>query len=300
MGFATLGIVISMFIVNGVIFPYMQKAGAESAIFRLAVLGLLLMVFLILVIRSNPEQAGAYPDNDRSISYEEVKKRNAVGEAHRLSSEWNSYGKCLKSPAVWIITLSTGLILLIQRGCMASMVPALMSFGHEQATAANLMMISGALALVCSLAGGMVDEKLGTRHAMTVCGIAGAAACILFAFFSSSAVVAEIALILLGYAGSAGNNYQPSFTAEIFGRYDFDVPYSLIICMSTALSSLGYVAISSIGTNHSFQAAYLVCCVLSIISIIMTVTYKGRYEGRKELDQEEIDKLYEKIMSKQA
>ena len=58
------------------------------------------------------------------------------------------------------------------------LVPALMSFGHEQATAANLMMISGALALVCSLAGGMVDEKLGTRHAMTVCGIAGA--CLLY------------------------------------------------------------------------------------------------------------------------
>ena len=47
-----------------------------------------------------------------------------------------------------------------------------------------------------------MDEKLGTRHAMTVCGIAGAAACILFAFFSSSAAVAEIAsLILLGHAG---------------------------------------------------------------------------------------------------
>ena len=69
LGFATLGIVISMFIVNGVIFPYMQKAGAESAIFPPRCPG----AFTdgsswILVIRSNPEQAGAYPDNDRSIS----------------------------------------------------------------------------------------------------------------------------------------------------------------------------------------------------------------------------------------
>ena len=299
MGIATIGIVASMFLVNGPVFSAMQAVGTPKVLFAIGGLGILLFLYGIFLIKSNPEQANAFPDNDRSITYEEVKKRNAVGEAYRLTSPWNSYQKCLTSPAVWVITLSTGLILLIQRGCMSSMVPAIMSYGHPQATAAMLLSVSGVLAFFFNLLGGVADQKFGTKNAMTICCVLGVAACLIFAFCSRSAIMIEVALILLGYAGAAGNNYQPSFTAEIFGRYDFDIPYSLIIFMSTAFSSLGYVAISAIGTNFSFQAAYLFCAAMSVVALVLTVVYKGKYEGREELDQKEIDQMYEALLKEQ-
>ncbi len=298
MGIVTIGIVISMFMVNGVIYPVMQKVGTPKVIYAITIFGAILFVYGILFVKSNPEQAHAYPDNDRSITYEEVKKRNAVGEAHRLTSPWNSYKKCLTSPAVWVITISTGLVLLIQRGCMASMVPSLMSYGHPQTTAAMLLSISGVIALFFNLLGGVADQKLGTKKAMSICCLAGIAAALIFAFLSGSVIMAEIALILLGYAGAAGNNYQPSFTAEIFGRYDFDIPYSLIIFMSTALSSVGYVAVSAIGNSAGFKLAYIFCAVMSAIGLVLTLVFKGKYEGRQELDQAEIDRIYGELMEK--
>jgi OFA family oxalate/formate antiporter-like MFS transporter len=296
MGVATIGIVASMFLVNGVIFPVMMNVGTSVVIYANCIFGICLFIFAIIFIKSNPEQAHAFPDNDRSITYEEVRKRNAVGEAYRMTSPWNSYGKCLTSPAIWAITLTTGLVLLIQRGCMANMIPAIMSYGHSQTVAAFLMTISGVLALFFNILGGVADEKFGTKKAMSICCVTGIVACIFFAFFSKYAVMIEVALILLGYAGSAGNNYQPSFTAEIFGRYDFDIPYSLIIFMSTALSSVGYVAVSAIGTSWGYQTSYLFCAAMSIIALVISVVYKGKFQGRKELDQAEIDKIYAELM----
>ncbi len=296
MGVITIGIVVSMFLVNSMMPSALQKIGVSNVMYVIMIFGICLFVFGLIFIKSHPEQANAYPDNDRSISYEEVKKRNAIGEAYRLTSPWNSYKKCLTSPAIWAITLSTGFVLLIQRGCMSNMIPAIMSYGHPQTVAALLMTISGILALFFNLLGGVADQKLGTKKAMTICCVVGIIACLIFAFMSTSVIMVEIALILLGYAGSAGNNYQPSFTAEIFGRYDFDIPYSLIIFMSTALSSVGYIAVSAIGNHVSFQAAYLFCMGISIIAFVISVVFKGKYEGREELDQKKIDEMYNELL----
>lgn len=297
MGWATMGIVLASIVSNMVLNPMITNLGVSSAMKIVAGFGLLLSLFTIFFVKKNPEEANAYPDNNKSMSMEDVRKLNALGEAYRQTSPWNSYKKCLLSPAVWAVGLINGLLLLVVRGVMSQIIMAMVSFGYEMNFAAKIMASTALLAFLFSYLGGVVDQKLGTKNAVSICCIGTSLACVVFALLGSNIVALFIALVGFGYSSSAGNNYIVSLATEIFGRYDFDIPWSIILIIFNLVSGLGFTLMSAVGSKYGYAAAYWICAGIAGIAAIISLVYKGRFEGRKTIDQAEIDAAYTKLMA---
>lgn len=299
MGYATMGIVLGSMISNMVMNPLIANLGVDKAMFCYAGFGVVLLILAIIILKDSPEEAGAYPDNDKSMTMEDVKKMNALGEAYRQTSPWNSIGKCLKSPAVWAVGLINGLMMLVVRGIMSQIVPAMASFGHDPEFTPKLLSMTALFALVCSYIGGWVDQKAGTKNACSICAALTAVACAIFAIFGSNIVLAVIAILIFSFSSSAGNNYSVSLASEIFGRYDFDMPFAVSMAIFTIVSGFGMVFLGSIAARSSYVVAYWACAGVALVALIISLVYKGKFEGRTNPDEEEINRLYEELMSKE-
>ncbi len=296
MGWVTMGIVASSLISNLVVNPSITTLGLTVTMCIGSVCGIVLIIVTLLWVKSSPEEAGAHPDNDVTMTDEVVKKHNALGNAYRQTSPWNNYLKCLKSPAVWACGLINGLLLMVVRGIMSQIVSAMVSFGYSVNFAAMIMTVTGIVAFLFSYLGGVLDQKLGTKTACAVCCFGTGVACLLFAFFGKYIVMLFIALVGFGFSSSAGNNYSVSLVTEIFGRYDFDTPYSVIIIICNLLSSLGFTLVSGVAASYGYSVNYVVCACIAAIAGVIAVVYKGKFEGRDTIDEAELNAAYEALL----
>jgi MFS family permease len=297
MGWVTMGIVAASLISNMVINPSITYLGLTATLCIGSGFGVILVIVTLLAIKNSPEEAGAHPDNDMTMTDDKVKKLNALGNAYRQTSPWNSIVKCLRSPAVWACGAINGLLLMIVRGIMSQMVSAMVSFGYSQDFAAMIMTVSGIITFLFSYLGGVLDQKAGTKNACAICCFGAAAGCLVFSFFGTNIAALLIALVIFGFSSSAGNNYSVSLVSEIFGRYDFDTPYSVIIVICNLISSIGFTMVASIANSYSYATTYLVCAGFAALAGVIAVVYKGKFEGRDAVDEKELDKAYQALMA---
>lgn len=297
MGWVTMGIVAASMISNLIVNPSITYLGLTATMCIGAGFGVILVIVTLFGVKSSPEEAGAHPDNDMTMTDDKVKKLNALGNAYRQTSPWNNYLKCLKSPAVWACGLINGLLLMVVRGIMSQMIPAMVSFGYDVNFAAMIMTVSGILAFLFSYLGGVIDQKLGTKNACAICCFGTAVACLVFAFLGKFFIAMLIALVGFGFASSAGNNYSVSLVSEIFGRYDFDTPYSVIIIICNLLSSLGFTMVAGIAASYGYSVNYIVCAGIAAVAGLIAVIYKGKFEGRDSVDEAELDAAYSALMA---
>ena len=117
-----------------------------------------------------------------------------------------------------------------------------------------------------------------------------------FAFLGKWLIMMLIALVGFGFASSAGNNYSVSLVAEIFGRYDFDTPYSVIIIICNLVASFGFTMVSGIANTYGYAMNYLVCAGIAAVSGLIALVYKGKFEGREAVDEAELDAAYQALM----
>jgi len=124
---------------------------------------LILTVICILFIKSNPEEAGAFPDNDRTMTREKVERLRAEGEIYKKTSPWTII-KLLMTKETWLIGISTGILALFVVGIMSNFVPLCVSRGLSTDEAVTLMIWIAPVVAVFSYLWGVADQKIGTRQ----------------------------------------------------------------------------------------------------------------------------------------
>ena len=219
------------------------------------VLGILVLTISLirvaLLIIQVPEDVGLLPDGENSDTRE-----IADSQEQYLDEPIWSLGQAVKTPALWILALSTGFVYFIQAGTNLHLGAYFIDQGLSQGTS-NLAIVYSAIgAAAASLIWGWTSEKLPIRYVFGGVGLLMGVSIGLFTLVDTR-VEAYIYAFLFGAAVGGIIVVPPVAYADYFGR-----------------TSLGAIR----GLTEPFLAlGQAIGSVLSGVIFDITGTYKGAF-----------------------
>lgn len=264
MGIATMGMTISSATLNPIILGFAGTAYGISGFFwAMAAIVAITAVVVFLFVKNNPEEAGAYPDNDQSVSREELKADFKASLEYKKTSPWTTT-RVLKTPQTWLIGLGTGLPMMVGAGTIALLVPTLASYGQDPMFGVVLLSSMWPIGLLGHYLIGVLDQKIGTKKTtlvvICVLGIGG-----LLVKLGGVAT----GMFMFGLSGAA--NVCMSLTASIYGRADFEVAYTPIQVIFNVLNFAGVSVMSTVSAvagPQNVMLAVFVICLIALIPVI--------------------------------
>ena len=276
MGIATIGTTFASAALNPIILGFVGAGlGVSGFFWACAILLLVMAVVVFFFVKNNPEEAGAYPDNDKSISREELEAEFKEAEEYKKTSEWTT-AKVLKTPQTWLIGLGTGLPMMVGAGVIALLVPTLIFFGQDPMFGIVLLSSMWPIGLLGHYLIGVIDHKIGTKKtALVVITILGLGGLLIFVGGTHSVVCAiATGMFMFGLSGSM--NVCTSLTVSIFGRADFEVAYTPIQVMFNVFNFAGVSVMSLVsavfGGTYVMLAVFVFCVIA--FGIMMALPYR--------------------------
>lgn len=268
MGFATIGTTFASAALNPIILGCVGAGiGVSGFFYGLAALCVILAIIMLAFVKNTPEEAGCYPDNDKSISRAELDAEAAAAAEYVKNSPWTT-AKVLKTPQTWLIALGTGLPMMVGAGVIATLVPTFMALGYDLLFGVTLLSTMWPIGLLGHYLIGVIDQKIGTKKTtiLVVCimGLGG----LLVALLGNVMAVCAVATGMFMFGLSGTMNVCMSLTTSIFGRYDFPTAYTPISTIFNAFNFAGVSVISTIfalGGPQVAMGAVFVICVIAII-----------------------------------
>lgn len=271
MGIATMGMTISSATLNLIILGFAGSSlGISGFFWVMAAIVAATVVVVFLFVRNNPEEAGAYPDNDRSVSREELEAEFRAAQEYKKTSPW-TMARVLKTPQTWLIGLGTGLPMMVGAGTIALLVPTLASYGQDPMLGVVLLSSMWPIGLLGHYLIGVLDQKLGTKKTtiavICVLGLGG----LLMRIGGANTVVCAVAtgMFMFGLSGAA--NVCMSLTASIYGREDFEVAYTPIQVIFNVLNFAGVSVMSTVAAlagQQNVMLAVFIICIVALVPVI--------------------------------
>ena len=288
MGWATFGIPIAAASVNLMMSKMMNVMPFENISWFFIIVTIVAILLTIFFVKNNPEEAGAFPDNDQSMTKEMVAEIAAKAEAIKASSPWTTK-KVLSLKETWLIGIGWGLMMGGAGGIISQFVAAGMSWGHPMEYPIMLLTVMFPVGLLTSWGIGFIDDKWGTKTAsLVVCGLEIFGAVVAGLLGKNGVALAIGGGCFMG-AMSGGNNLTMSVTGTKFGRFDFNNAWAVISVITKVLSSSFIVLVSIVAGKLGYTGAYLgVAATVVIAAIIIKIT-DLKCVGRISLDEEELE-----------
>lgn len=286
LGWATMGIILSDVIWS----PYIPKAiAAIGAPLTMAIVGavfLLLALFAAFAVKNIPEETGCYPDNDPT-GLDDLAASQAAMRAYRTSFTW---GRLLRTPQVWQIGITWGLLWMIAVAFVSQLVQRCVSIGYEPGFAVRVLQIASVVGLFGSWLFGWLDTRLGTKKATAIYAAVIAVFFISGMFQPMSPVFIWISAcgIMACVGGIA--NLSPSMVGTVFGRWDFAAANRIVSPIIMAVSSSAFLLASLfLKSSWGYNGMYAACAAIAVICLISVLLTKDRPIGAT--DQEAMDQM---------
>ncbi len=268
MGMATMGMTICGAAINPIILACAGCPIGISALFWGCAALCAILAVCMLFVKNNPEEAGAYPDNDRSVSREQIEAEFVAAQEYKKNSPW-TLSKVLRTPQTWLIGFGWGLAMMAASGTMALLVPSLISFGHDQLFVVGLLASMWPAGLLGHYLIGVIDQKIGTKKTTIVVILLQMLASLLVLAAGANPVVCAASVALLMFAISGNANVCMSMTTTVFGRQDFDTAWSPIQVVYNILNFAGVSVMAIVMTNFGPQAIMVAGPALCVIALIL-------------------------------
>ncbi|HHV12210.1 MAG TPA: MFS transporter [Clostridiales bacterium] len=267
MGWVTIGFPVSAMISLPLTSNLLAKGGLTTIYNFYGIATLILCIICIVFIRDFPEQAGAFPDNDKSFDKAAADRQLQEGLAYMKTSPW-TVKKLFATKTTWLIGFSLGVMELFALGIMTNFVPRFMQAGYQMPQIIGMLTITGAVACVGSYLCGVLDAHVGPKKATIITYFFGIASIILNLI--PNPVTVYLSLPFLGVLLGGSANYLVSICNTIWGRYDFPMSYKVIKPIVAALGALGVAVVGVIGHSVSYTAAYIfLACLAAVATIVM-------------------------------
>lgn len=242
-----------------VVFPLVATGISAAYGWETAWIVMGLMVYAIalapaaLLIAQQPEDVGLLPDGDPPAAIPESGAAaagggNGIAVAAIPGSEWDTRA-ALRTPALWILSIGTGLLFLLQSGTNLYQADLLYSKGISLTVAQGSLVVNAIGTGVGSLLWGRIVEKLPVAAAYAAVALVMALAAGLFAV-ADTAGPAYLAALLFGIAVAGILVVPPVAYADFFGRQSL----GRIRGVTEPFTSLGQ-AIGAVASGLIFQLA---------------------------------------------
>lgn len=278
LGWATMGIILSDIVWSPYIPKVIRVIGAPLTMMIAGIALLVLAIFTILKISNVPEDENCYPDND-SHGLEELEKRRKLTTGYQSPFTW---GKLIKTPQVWQIGVTWGLLWMIAIAFVSQLVKRCISIGYEPSFAVRVLQVASIVGLFGSWLFGWLDTKYGSKTATTV--YAAAIALLFVLGLLQNQGVIFIWLSSCGIMACVGGiaNLAPSMIGTVFGRWDFPAANRLISPMIMAVSSSAFILVSVfIKSPWGYNGMYIACIIIALICLVLVRMTNDRMIGKQ-------------------
>ncbi|MCC8163071.1 MAG: MFS transporter [Lachnospiraceae bacterium] len=284
MGWCTMGIAISGATAASTLSVLINIGGLAFCMYVYVALVVLILIGTIIFVKDNPEEAGAYPDNDPSMTMEDVAELNWKTEEYRKTSPW-TYKKILTSGFFWHMVIGWTLSCVAAYGLVSQLALAYISFGHDVTYFLLTMACAMPFGLFTSWLGGFIDNKKGTKAATFFCLGLMLASQLLMVLLGTSLPFMIIGTALLAGAMSAQNNTIMSITQSKFGRFDFLNGWTLMSVFQKFFNTTGLLIVAAIASAmNNYKLSIAFCEGITLISMVFVATFNDTCVGRNTLD----------------
>ena len=287
MGWATFGIPIAAASVNLMMQGMMKVIGFGNIWWFFSIVAVIAIIVTIFFVKNNPEEAGAYPDNDQSMTKEKAAEIAAKAEEIKRTSPW-TVKKVLSLKETWMISIGWGFMMGGAAGIISQFVAAGISWGHPMSLPIMLLTVMFPVGIFFSWFIGFVDDKWGTKTAsLVVCAMLVFGACVAGLLGHNAVALALGGGCFMG-AMSGGNNLTMSVTGTKFGRFDFNNAWAVISVTTKVISASFIVLVSILAGKFTYTGAYLIVAATVVIAAIFVWRTDLTCVGRITLDEEEL------------
>lgn len=278
MGMATMGITASSATFTLITSRLVPSWGLLPTLSMFSALMVVVAVLVALFAKNNPEEAGAWPDNDKSVSREELMAEAKAAEEYKKRSPW-TLSAVLKCRYTWTISIGWGLCMMASGGFIAQLVPTLISLGHAPDLGIILLSSMWPAGVLGNWLGGVVDNKFGTRTASMIFAACEMLACLGVVAAGNIVVVATVCTAIFMASMSAFSNVTVSMVTNVFGRQDFENAWPVVSVPFKAVESFGPLVISLVAAASSFKASYVVLAVVLVAAIALMLATTTKQIG---------------------
>lgn len=284
LGWATMGMPIDSAISVGIFQYFMNRFGFKTPFYVWAAILVILAVLFVLFVKNNPEEAGAYPDNE-PLSKEEIE------ENLRMVNEYQSpftIGKLFCTKQFWAVVVIFGFMFMGLVGTISQLVPRLIYVGVQQNTAIMWLTIASVVGIPTSFMWGFIDQKVGTKKTVVIFAVLWTILMALSALGSGtmSIGISIASVIFLSCMHGGMGNLMPSLVIQLFGRYDFASVNRMVVPLVVAIRTFSMllipIMIAMAGTNGNvgFRNVFIIFTVLSVISSVCAIKVKNECIGK--------------------
>ncbi len=271
MGIATMGMTISSATLNPIILAFAGSTlGIPGFFFAMAIIVLVTAFVVFVFVKDNPEQAGAYPDNDQSVSREELQAEFEAAMEYKKNSSWTT-ARVLKTPQTWLIGLGTGLPMMVGAGTISLLVPTLAAYGQDTMFGVTLLSSMWPIGLLGHYLIGVIDQHIGTKKTTLIVIAVLALGGLSVWLGGANSIVCAVAtgMFMFGLSGAA--NVCMSLTASIYGRADFDTAYTPIQVIFNVLNFAGVSVMSTVSAAFGATNVMLAVFVISLVAFVPVI-----------------------------
>ena len=270
MGMATMGLTLQGATYTLLISKIVPALGLAGGLGIISGLMVIVAILLNLLAKNTPEEAGAWPDNDKSVTREQLNAEAAAAAEYKKHSPWTTK-KVLSCKYTWTIAIGWGILMMCAGGFLAQLVPTLISFGHDPNLGIILLSSCWPAGVIGNWLGGVIDNKFGTKVASMCVAILEIIICICLATFGTTKIVAVICTALFMASMSAGSNVTMSMATTVFGRQDFENAWPVISVPFKIIESFGITVISVLAAGSSFATTYYILAGVLVVALILMI-----------------------------
>ena len=184
------------------------------------VLGLMVYLFALapaaLLVAQQPEDVGLLPDGERAKSNQAGADNTAATAPAVVELEWTAH-QAVRTPALWVLAVGTGLLFLMQSGTNIYQADLLRSRGVDLSLSQISIVVNAAGTGLGSVLWGRVLEKMSVSRTYVIVALLMAAALGVFVK-ADTIVLAFLAAGLFGVAVGGILVVPPVAYANFFGR----------------------------------------------------------------------------------
>lgn len=274
MGLATMGIPLGSGTCTMIAHKMSAALGQNFGMSFSTIVAVVGLIMLILLVKDTPAEAGFNPDNDSSLTSEDVARMQREADEQAMKSPWST-ARMLKTPQTYILGLSIGCCALLGGGVNSTNMLRMLNMGYEKGFASNLMLFTAICACVASYIFGVLDAKKGPRFAMIcvfVCAMLSSA----FNFLATSTPLLIIGLMFTACVTGGAANFLSSLTIEYWGAPNFKRAYGVIYPIHQIPGSLGAMYMVQIsGRFGGYPACFVGLFLISLVALIAFATIRN-------------------------
>ncbi|MDR1291945.1 MAG: MFS transporter [Clostridiales Family XIII bacterium] len=269
MGIATVGMTATTATTPLLLSIFVPQFGIMATLLFHSALQIVIGFIIFALVKNNPEDAGAYPDNDKSVSKEALMKEFQEMEEYRKNSPWTT-SALLREPATWKIGIGWGLSMMVIVGTVQQLVNILISFGHDLTFGVTLMAVTWPVGVFGHALTGAIDYKIGPRWTSALALIIAIIGSALLNVVGTSPVGAGAAGGLFLVGATMITVECPSMTTAAFGRRDFMNAWPVVSTIYQLLTNVGVLVIAVIAAAVGYSMdLWIMCGLMAIVIIIM-------------------------------